>query len=218
MAEAEHTVTLYKRQREIVEFISQFIQRNGYSPTLREIGNAMGLSSLATVHEHIQRLIKKGVLKKTAGNQTRGIIVVGDNVGPSKQGVTLPILGWLSAGQPIDPYNNRNAKLQVSSNMLTGKKRAFVLRVRDNTLESEGILENDLIILEEDTNINDGDVVVAILENGSATLKKLYKETTRVRLEPLHSTLSPLYAPRIAIQGKCTGIVRKFINTEGVSL
>lgn len=212
MVKTPHTVTLYKRQREIVEYISQFIQRNGYSPTLREIGDAMGLSSLATVHEHIQRLCKKGVLKKTTAHGTRGLIVVDENIGAVENGVMVPILGYFYAGRPIDPYNDRNARLQVSARMITGKKRAFALEIHDDAMAEEGVLNGDYVILEEDADIENGDVVVAILETGAAVLKKIYKETTRVRLEPLYSNIEPIYAAKIAIQGKCTTIIRKFVD------
>jgi repressor LexA len=206
----QHTITLYKRQRQIVEFISQFIQRNGYSPTLREIGDAMGLSSLATVHEHIDRLSKKGVIKKTEGNKTRGIVVVDEKLGYYKQGVNLPILGWIAAGSPIDPYTQSDAYLQVSAEMLSGKKRAFVLQVRGDSMIDEGILDGDYVVIEEEPEVRDGDIVVAILETGMATLKKIFKETTRVRLEPANSSMSPIYATRVQIQGKCVGIIRRF--------
>ena len=210
MEETQHTITLYRRQRQIVEFISQFVQRNGYSPTLREIGNAMGLSSLATIHEHIERLCKKGVLKKTAGNRTRGLVVVDDKYGFSKQGVNLPILGWIAAGQPIEPYHEFNANLQVSAEMLSGRKRAFVLQVRGESMIDEGIIDGDYVVIEEENEIKDGDIVVALLENGMATLKKFYKEATRIRLEPANSSMSPIFTNRVQIQGKCVGIIRRF--------
>lgn len=212
MTEPKHTITLYKRQRQIIEFISQFIQRNGYSPTLREIGNSLGLSSLATVHEHIDRLIQKGVIKKMDGNKTRGIMVVDDNLGYSKQGVNLPILGWIAAGQPIDPYTQPDAYLQVSAQMLSGTKRSFVLQARGDSMVDEGILDGDYVVIEEENEIKDGDIVVAILDTGLATLKKFYKEATRVRLEPANSTMSPIFTTRVQIQGKCVGIIRRFEN------
>lgn len=210
MQEAAHTVTLYRRQRQIVEYISQFIQRNGYSPTLREIGDAMGLSSLATVHEHIERLIKKGVLRKTQGNKTRGLVVVDEKFGFIKQGVNLPILGWIAAGQPIDPYTEPDSYLQVSAEMLSGRKRAFVLQVRGESMIEEGIIDGDYVVIEEESQVKDGDIVVAILENGMATLKKIFKEATRVRLEPANSSMAPIYATRVQIQGRCVGIIRRF--------
>ena len=210
MTDKTHHVTLYRRQRQIVEYISQFIQRNGYSPTLREIGDAMGLSSLATVHEHIERLCKKGVLKKTAGNRSRGIIVVDDRFGYTNQGVNLPILGWYSAGQPLEPYSIPDAQVQVSAGMLSGKKRAFILEVRDDSMKDEGVLKKDYLVVEEDTDIKDADVIIAILENGMATLKRFFKESTRIRLEPVASDMAPIYAARIQVQGKCVGVIRDY--------
>ena len=212
MAEgSKHTVTLYKRQRQIVEFISQFIQRNGYSPTLREIADAMGLSSLATVHEHVDRLCKKGVLRKNAGNKTRGIIVVDETLGSlQNQGVTLPLLGWLMNNKPIEPYNNRNAKMQVAAEMISGAQRAFILEVHDNSLVTDGILKGDRLILEETAKIKDGDIIVAILESGNAVLKRFFKEATMVRLESITTSEKPSYAARIAVQGKVLGVIRMF--------
>lgn len=207
----KHTVTLYKRQRQIVEFISQFIQRNGYSPTLREIADAMGLSSLATVHEHVERLCQKGVLRKNAGNKTRGIIVVDETLGSlQNQGVTLPILGWFKNNNPIEPYNNRNAKMQVAAEMISGIQRAFILEVHDDSLVSQGILKDDKLIVEETAKIKDGDIIIAILENGNAVLKRFFKEPTMVRLESITSSEKPSYAARIAVQGRCLGVIRMF--------
>jgi repressor LexA len=208
--DAKHTITLYKRQRQIIEFISQFIQRNGYSPTLREIADAMGLSSLATVHEHINRLVKKGVLKKTMANKTRGLMVVDDKLGPINQGVNLPILGWFSTGQAIDPYSNPDAYLQVAAEILPGKKRAFALQVRGDHMIDEGILDGDYLIVEENSNVNDGDAVIAILENNMALLKKIFREATRVRLEAIKSNTAPIYTTRVQIQGRCVGLQRRF--------
>ncbi len=208
----KHVVTLYRRQRQILEFVGQFVQRNGYSPTLREIADAMGLHSLATIHEHVDRLVKKGVLAKLDARGTRGIVVIDESYGPDQMGVKIPILGWIAAGQPIDPYEERDAYLQVSAQMLSGKKRAFVLQVRGDSMVDEGILDGDFVVIEENVNITDGDIVVALLDNGMATLKKFFREATRIRLEPANSSMSPIYATRVQIQGKCVGIIRRFSN------
>ncbi|KKT68725.1 MAG: transcriptional repressor LexA [candidate division WWE3 bacterium GW2011_GWB1_44_4] len=165
--------TLYRRQRQIVEFISQYIAQHSCAPTLREIADAMEVSSLATVHEHIQTLIKKGVLKKYTGS-VRGLEVVEANWHPETAGVNLPILGYIAAGQPIEPYTDPNASFSVSPTMVSGKKRS------------------------------------ALLENGLATLKRFFKEATRIRLEPANSQMSPIYATNVRIQGKCVGVIRKF--------
>jgi len=202
------TITLYKRQRQIVEYVSQFIQRNGFSPTLREIADAMGLSSIATVHEHVQKLVKKGVFKKEPMSN-RGIELVDKRLGKMNKGIDLPILGWIAAGSPIEPYEEADATLQVSPTMLKGKARAFVLQVRGESMVDEGILDGDYVVVEEQTEVHDGDIVVAILENGLATLKKFFKEATRIRLEPANSQMAPIFATRVQIQGKVTGIIRR---------
>lgn len=202
-------VTLYKRQRQIVDFIGQYIQRNGYSPTLSEIATAIGVSSLATVHEHLQALIKKKIIKKYEG-AIRGIELVEKGMAQTLTAVELPILGFIAAGKPIEPYTDPNATFKVSPNLLSGKKRAFVLQVKGNSMIEEGIFNNDFVVIEETENVRDGDIVVAVLESGLATLKRFYKEATRVRLEPANSSMSPIFATNVRIQGRCVGVIRKY--------
>lgn len=204
------TVTLYKRQREIVEFLAQYIQKHGYAPTLREMADAIGVTSLATVHEHISRLIEKGVLTKDPTSSTRDLRLVDRNLASINRGVTLPILGWIAAGSPIQPYEDYSATIQVTPEMLTGKKRAFVLQVKGDSMVGEGILDGDYVVVEEEHEVRDGDIVVAILENGLATLKKFFREATRVRLEPANASMAPIYATRVQVQGRVVGIIRRF--------
>lgn len=205
------TVTLYKRQRQIVEFISQYIQKSGYSPTLSEIAEAIGVSSLATIHEHLQALEKKGVIRKFDG-AIRGIEIV-DKPSVESASIELPILGFIAAGRPIEPITDPNASIKVASSMVSGKKRAFVLQVKGDSMIEEGIFDRDFVIIEEcdATAVKDGDIVVALLESGLATLKRFFRERTRVRLEPANSTMSPIFAINVKVQGKCVGVIRKFI-------
>ena len=202
-------VTLYKRQRQIVEFISQFIQKNSYSPTLSEIAAAIGVSSLATVHEHLQALEKKNIIRKFDG-AIRGIELVDRSTEGAS--IELPILGFIAAGRPIEPITDPNASIKVASSMVSGKKRAFVLQVKGDSMIEEGIFDRDFVIIEEcdATAVHDGDIVVALLENGLATLKRFFKERTRIRLEPANSTMSPIFAINVKVQGKCVGVIRKF--------
>jgi repressor LexA len=202
-------VTLYRRQRQIVDYISQYIQKYGSSPTLQEIADSLGVSSLATVHEHIATLVKKGVIKKYAG-AVRGLELVDSALGKIVDGIELPILGMIAAGSPIDPITDPNAKIKVSSSMLSGKKRSFALQVRGDSMIEEGILDGDFVVIEEQTDAEDGDIVVALLDNGLATLKKFFREATRVRLEPANSTMRPIFAKNVTVQGKVVGLVRKF--------
>lgn len=206
-------VTLYRRQKQIVDFIGQYIQRNGHSPTLQEIADAMNLSSLATVHEHIAALVRKGVIKKYEGS-VRGLEIVDQRYVNTGVGLDLPILGFIAAGKPIEPYTDPNASLGVSPTMVSGKKRAFVLQVKGDSMVEEGILDGDYVIVEEESEVQNGDIVVALLENGLATLKRFFKEATRVKLEPANSNMSPIYATNVRIQGRVVGVIRKFAEAN----
>lgn len=204
-------MTLYKRQRQIVDFIAQFIQRNGYSPTLQEIADSIGVSSLATVHEHLQALIRKKVIKKYDG-AVRGIELIDRTFLRLTDAIDLPLMGYIAAGQPIEPYSDPNATFKVSPQLISGKRRAYVLQVKGNSMIDEGILPDDYVVIEEmgEGSVTNGEIVVALLDNGLATLKKFYKEATRIRLEPANSTMQPIYATNVKVQGKCVGLIRKF--------
>lgn len=204
-------VTLYKRQRQIVDYIAQYTQKNGYSPTLREIADCIGVSSLATVHEHINALVKKRVLKKFEG-AVRGIELIDKKIASQLDSVELPIMGFIAAGKPIEPLTDPNATIMVSPTMVSGKRRSFVLQVKGDSMIEDGILDGDYVVIEEQNEANNGDIVVALLENGLATLKRFYKEATRVRLEPANATMRPIFASNVRIQGKCVGVIRKFAN------
>lgn len=202
-------ITLYKRQRQIVDFIAQYIQKNGYSPTLQEIANAIGVSSLATVHEHLQALQRKKVIKKFEG-AVRGIELVDRTFLKITDSVDVPLMGFIAAGSPIEPHTDPNATFKVSPELITGKKRAYVLQVKGKSMIEDHIDDGDFVVIEETGEVNNGDIVVALLDNGLATLKRFYKEVTRVRLEPANSTMSPIYATNVQIQGRVVGLIRKF--------
>ncbi len=202
-------ITLYRRQKQILSFLKQYIDKYGYSPTLGEIAEAIGVSSLATVHEHLQTLAAKGVIKRFEG-AVRGIEVLDQKMAHVLQGIELPILGYIAAGQPIMTYTDPEASIKVSPSMVSGKKRTYVLQVKGDSMIEEGILDGDHVIIEEQSFANDGDIVVALLENGLATLKRFFKEADRIRLEPANSSMSPIYATDVKIQGKCVGVIRRF--------
>ncbi len=204
-------ITLYRRQKQILDFIKQYIDKYGYSPTLAEIAEALGVSSLATVHEHLQTLAQKGVIKRFEG-AVRGIEVIDQKISHTLSGIELPVLGFIAAGQPIMTYTDPDATIKVSPSMVSGKKRSYVLQVKGDSMIEDGILDGDYVIIEEQTSANDGETVVALLDNGLATLKKFYKETGRVRLEPANSSMSPIYVNNgeFRIQGKCVGVIRRF--------
>jgi len=203
-------ITLYKRQRQIVDFISQYIQKNGYSPTLKEIAEAIGVSSLATIHEHLQALQRKKIIKKHEGT-VRGIELIDRTFIKVNDSVDLPFLGYIAAGSPIEPNTDTNATFKVSPELVTGKKRAYVLQVKGKSMIEDHIEDGDFIVVEETEAVNNGDIVVALLDNGLATLKRFYREVTRIRLEPANSAMSPIYATNVRIQGRVVGLIRKFV-------
>lgn len=204
-------ITLYRRQKQILDFIKQYIDKYSYSPTLGEIAEAIGVSSLATVHEHLQALSTKGVIKRFEG-AVRGIEVIDQKISSALQGVELPILGFIAAGQPIMTYTDPDATIKVSPSMLSGKKRSYVLQVKGDSMIEEGILDGDYVIIEEQNDARDGDIVVALLDNGLATLKRFFRELDRIRLEPANSSMAPIYASDVKIQGKCVGVIRRFVD------
>lgn len=202
-------VTLYRRQKQILDFIRQYIDKYGYSPTLGEIANSIGVSSLATVHEHLQALVQKGVIKKFEG-AVRGIELIDQRISSALKGIELPILGFIAAGQPIMTYTDPNATANIPASMISGKKRAFVLQVKGDSMIDEGIFDGDYVIIEEQSIAQNGEIVVALLDNGLATLKRFFQEPTRVRLEPANAAMEPIYATEVKIQGKCVGVIRRF--------
>jgi repressor LexA len=202
---------IYKRQQQILDFIKQHIQKSGGSaPTLREIANAIGVSSLATVHEHLTSLEAKNLLKLKGGRE-RTMELVGE-FSDIAEGVEVPILGYIAAGAPIEPYTDPNAAMGIPANFLSGKKRTYVLQVKGESMIEEQIRDGDYVVIEQAENANNGDIVVALLDNGMATLKRFFKETTRIRLEPANAKMQPIFVRNVRIQGKVVGLIRKYVK------
>lgn len=205
-------VTLYKKQKQIVEYISQYIQINNYSPTLREIADAMGLSSLATVHEHLQTLERKGVIRRFEG-AVRGIEITDPHYSADLTSIELPLVGFIAAGEPIEANENQLETILVSSDMVSKSKRCYVLQVRGTSMVDEGIFNGDHVVVQQQNTAEDGDIVVALIEGAFATLKSFYKEKGgKIRLQPANSSMDPIIvdATDLQIQGKVTGIIRRY--------
>ncbi len=204
-------IIIYKRQRQILDFIRQHIETNGSAPTLRQIADSINVNSLATVHEHLQTLEAKGLIKRQHG-KTRAIELLDDKFNPEKKSVTVPILGFIAAGAPLEPFTDPNATMDIAPSFASDGKRVYVLQVRGSSMIEEQIRDGDYVVVKEQENARNGEIVVALLPNGMATLKRFYKETTRIRLEPANSTMSPIFAKEVKIQGICVGVIRKFTN------
>ncbi len=202
---------IYKRQQQILDFIKQYIQSHRSAPTLREIANALGVSSLATVHEHLTTLEEKKLISRKTG-RNRSIDLAEEETPFSGNSMDVPILGFIAAGAPIEPYTDPNATIGISSSFVTGKKRTYVLQVKGESMIEEQIRDGDYVIIEQTEDAANGDIVVALLDNGMATLKRFFKEATRVRLEPANAKMSPIFVKNVRIQGKVVGLIRKYLK------
>ncbi len=206
---------LYKRQKQILDYIQDNIEKYGYAPTLTEIAQHLGLSSLATVHEHLAVLEKKGLIRRYKG-AVRGIEVLDsakkDNFIEkiSASFVELPVLGFIACGEPIEPYTDPNATIGVNASLVRPGDQSFVLQAKGDSMIDDGIFSGDYVVVREQKEANNGDIVVAVLKNGFATLKRFYKEATRIRLQPANSTMSPIYATDVEIRGKVVEVIRRF--------
>ncbi|MCL4339434.1 transcriptional repressor LexA [Patescibacteria group bacterium] len=202
---------LYSKERQVLEFITQYIQRHGYAPTLIEIAESMGVSAVSTVHEHLERLVQKGYIKKTAGFE-RGIELVENKVhaNENETAVELPVLGYIAAGAPLEPHTDPNFYMPVPANMLNGKKPGYILQVKGSSMIEEGILDGDFVVVQHQQEAQSGDIVVAVLPNGLATLKRIKFEKDRIRLEPANSTMSPIFTTHVKIQGRVIAVYRKY--------
>lgn len=202
---------LYKRQKEILDYISSNISKHGYAPTLTEIAHHLNLSSLATVHEHLAVLEKKGLIRRYKG-AVRGIEVLDINSTPYSDGasIELPVLGFIACGAPIEPYTDPNATLMVNSALIKPGDKSYVLQAKGDSMVDDGILSGDYVVVKEQQTANNGDIVVALLKNGFATLKRFYREADRIRLQPANSTMSPIFVKNVEIRGKVVAVIRQF--------
>lgn len=205
--------TLYPRERQLLDFIIQFTQRYGFAPTLKEIGSSMGMTSVATVHEHLGKLREKGFIKKLDGT-ARGIEVITKNyrAGSTEASVELPVLGFIAAGEPLEPYTDPNYYIAVAPAMIAAGKPNYILQVKGKSMIDDGIMDGDYVVVQHQQDAQNGDIVVALLPNGCATLKRIYFEKERIKLMPANATMSPIFTTHVKIQGKVVGLIRKYAS------
>ena len=206
-------MAITKRQREVYDFISGFVQKRGFCPSFQEIGDGMGLSSLATVHKHITNLQKKGLLTRDY-NRSRSIDLLPPK-GRLKQAMSvnttmvLPLMGRIAAGQPIEAVENPET---ISLADFVRSKEVFVLEVRGDSMQDEHILSGDYVLVEKTKTAHNGDIVVALVEGSDATLKRFYREGDNIRLQPSNVNMQPIIVPAavVDIQGRVIGVLRKY--------
>jgi len=200
---------LTKRQKEILDYIDGFIAERGYAPSFEEIAESFGYSSLATVHEHLSNLERKGYIRKSY-NESRSIELV--RPGHGEPTLDLPLLGAVAAGLPIEAIPDSET-IAVPPDMVRRQKDNYVLRVEGNSMIEEQIRDGDYIVVQAQENAEDGEMVVALVGGDSATVKKLYREPgNRIRLQPANPTMSAIVvdARDVRIQGVVVGVIRKY--------
>jgi len=212
------TAVLYRRERELLNYVIQFQEQHGYSPILREMADAMNRNSVSTIHALIRSLVDKGYIQKVEGNSRTLKILKRDNIGillgatPKAIGptMTLPLMGYIAAGKPLEPYTDPEATFAVASDMISGKKTSYVLQGKGSSMIEDGILDGDFVVIEKTETAKNGDIVVALVDDSLATLKKYYKEGDRVILKPANSQMDPIYPNELRIQGIVVSLVRRF--------
>ncbi len=200
---------LTKRQREILNYLSTYSEENGYAPSFEEIAAHFEYNSLATVHEHLSNLERKGYIKRSY-NESRAIEILPSDVFP--KAVELPLLGAVAAGMPIESLGTGET-LSVPDAFLRGNGSHYVLRVRGNSMIDEQIRDGDFVVVSERQSADNGEMVIALLNGSSATVKKMYRERDgRIRLQPANETMAPMYVHEndITIQGVVVGVLRRY--------
>ena len=206
-------MAITKRQRQVYDFIAEFVQKNQYSPSFEEIGEGLGLTSLATVHKHITNLEKKGLLSRDY-NRSRSIDLLPPK-GRLKQsmavnsGTMVPLMGRIAAGQPIEAIERSET---ISLADFTRSKDVFALEVRGESMQDEHILDGDYVLVEKSKTAHNGDIVVALVDGTDATLKRFYREGEKIRLQPSNAKMKPImvHAAAVQVQGRVIGVLRKY--------
>jgi repressor LexA len=206
-------MAITRRQKQVYDYVEDFVQRNGYSPSFEEIGAGMGLSSLATVHKHITNLEKKGLVKR-GHNKSRSIDILPPKGSMKKSmappPLTLPLMGRIAAGRPIEAVEN--PETLSLADFTAGSKDVYVLRVVGESMQDEHIVEGDYVIVESTKTARDGEIIVALIEGSDATLKRIYREGDKIRLQPSNAKMKPIIvaARNVDVQGRVIGVLRKY--------
>lgn len=201
-------VDLTHRQRQILQYIVQHTETHGYPPTVREIGEAVNLSSSSTVHAHLKSLEQAGLIRRDAV-LTRAIQVVAGNIQPfkPKRVANLPLVGRVAAGKPNLAVEDVEDTYPIPREFLAGGD-GFLLRVRGESMIEDGIMDRDLVVVRRQNTAENGDTVVALVED-EATVKRFYREDGRIRLQPANSSMEPMYYQSVEVVGKVVGLLRR---------
>ncbi len=200
-----------RRQKEVLDFIGSFVERQGYSPSFEEIARGLNLKSLATVHKHITNLQTKGALQR-GHNRSRSIDVLplprAHRPAPPQR-ERLPLMGRIVAGLPVEAVQTSET---ISISDIVGNKEVFALEVRGDSMRDEHIVDGDYVLVERTRAARDGEIVVALVRGAETTLKRFYVEGNRVRLQPANTEMEPIFVPagQVEVQGRVLGVLRRY--------
>ena len=206
---------LTKRQKEILAYITKFIKKNDYAPSLEEIKEHFKLSSVSTVHQHVEAIKEKGYLEKIE-NQPRSIELNSKRKRLSEL-VEIPLLGTIAAGQPIEAIEEKE-KIEVPKNLVSKSGENFALKVQGDSMIGDGVFDGDIVIIKKQETADNGETVVALLNGDEVTLKKIYKEKNGFRLQPANPNLKPIFTKELQVQGKVVSVIRKLEDLKEVNL
>jgi repressor LexA len=198
---------LTKRQREIFDFIGSYLSKHGYPPTVREIGKAVGLHSSSTVHAHLSKLETLGVLKRDP-SKPRALEVLVERAKKVVRPVGLPLVGQVAAGEPVLAEENIEDYLEVPD-VVGGEDGDYILRVRGESMKDAGILEGDFVVVRPTERARDGEIVVALVGQDEATVKRFFREKDKVRLQPENKRMKPIRSRDVRLLGRVVGVFRR---------
>lgn len=198
---------LTKKQKSILDFIKSHLEENGYAPSFREIGTQFSLKSTATIHQHVHALKQKGYLKIEP--RSARAVELEPAMMNLAHALLLPLAGIIAAGEPIEAVETKEL-IAVPKDLVVDGQQAYVLRVKGESMIEDGILDGDFVVVERNFYPQNGDVVVALLDNTYATLKRFYREANRIRLQPANKAMEPIYVENPAIQGIVRAVIRSF--------
>ena len=199
---------LTKRQNEIFEYIKQTVHAKGYPPSVREIGEAVGLASSSTVHGHLSRLEEKGYIRRDP-TKPRAIEIVTETIN-MEETIHVPVIGKVTAGIPITAVENVEEYFPLPEHFTsTHNSDIFILNVVGDSMIEAGILDGDKVIVRSQTIAENGDIIVAMTEENEATVKRFFKEKAHYRLQPENSSMDPIYLDQVAVLGKVVGLFRE---------
>lgn len=201
---------LTRRQEEILTYVKEYIVSHGYPPTVREIGKDLGVSSPATIHTHLNKLVEKGFIKKDS-SKNRAIELLVENEFDKKEEdvIDVPLLGKITAGSPIEAIEMPDEYFSLPAYLVPNNKDVFTLKVSGTSMINVGILDDDIVIVQRQNTARNGEIVVAMTDENEVTLKTFYKEKGYFRLQPENDTMEPIILNNVTILGKAIGLYRK---------